>query len=149
MLAGVIGPRVVARIGRQASLMAALAVMPVGYVIYALTAHPLLAGMGEFTIVFCGVLWNIVTVSYRQRHIPDALLGRVNALYRFFGWGSLSIGALISGMLVAGAAPELGRELALRLPFAAAALIGLGLLVYGGARLRLEPSPGRQSRDVA
>lgn len=137
VLGGFIGPRIVARIGRQQSLMVALAVMPLGYLLYVLTSQPLLAAAGEFAAVFCGLLWNVVTVSYRQRHIPDALLGRVNALYRFFGWGSLSIGALIAGAMVSLAEPSLGRDMALRLPFAAAALVGVGLLIYGARRLRI------------
>lgn len=33
------------------------------------------------------VLWNVITVSFRQSVIPDDLLGRVNSVYRFFGWG--------------------------------------------------------------
>lgn len=138
VMGGLIGPRIIARIGRQAGVMVPLAVMPLGYAIYALSAHPVLAGLAEFSIVFCGMLWNIVTVSYRQRHIPDALLGRVNALYRFFGWGSLSLGALLAGVLVSLAEPSMGRDLALRLPFALATVIGLGLLVYGAKRLRVE-----------
>ena len=34
------------------------------------------------------VLWNVITVSLRQAIIPDHLLGRVNSVYRFFGWGA-------------------------------------------------------------
>jgi hypothetical protein len=34
-----------------------------------------------------GTLWNVITVSLRQRLIPDHLLGRVNSVYRFFAWG--------------------------------------------------------------
>ena len=67
--------------------------------------------------MFGGVLWNIVTVSYRQRHIPDALLGRVNSIYRFFGWGMMPLGALMGGRLMALSAPEIGREITIRLIF--------------------------------
>ncbi len=53
-----------------------------------------LAGTG-----FAGVVWNVVTVSLRQSVIPDQLLGRVNSVYRFLGWGGMPIGALIGGLL--------------------------------------------------
>ena len=46
-----------------------------------------------------GVGWNVVTVSLRQTIIPDHLLGRVNSVYRFLGWGSMPIGALVGGLL--------------------------------------------------
>ena len=56
-----------------------------------------------------GVGWNVVTVSLRQTIIPDHLLGRVNSVYRFLGWGSMPIGALAGGLLAG--------EFGLRAPF--------------------------------
>jgi hypothetical protein len=46
--------------------------------------------------------------------IPDRLLGRVNSVYRFFGWGMMPIGSLIGGALVAVLDGPLSREWALR-----------------------------------
>ena len=45
------------------------------------------------------VLWNVVTVSLRQRITPDRLLGRMNASYRLVGWGTMPLGALLGGVL--------------------------------------------------
>jgi MFS family permease len=45
------------------------------------------------------VLWNVVTVSLRQRITPDRLLGRMNASYRLVGWGTMPLGALLGGAL--------------------------------------------------
>ncbi len=45
-------------------------------------------------------LWNVITVSLRQAIIPDRLLGRVNSVYRFFGWGMMPIGIFLGGLLV-------------------------------------------------
>ena len=86
---------------------------------------------------FTAILWNVVTVSYRQRVIPDALLGRVNSIYRFFGWGMMPVGALLGGWIVAWAEPGLGREDAIRLVFLVAAIGFCLLFAYGAARLRL------------
>ncbi|TAG12798.1 MAG: MFS transporter, partial [Rhodobacterales bacterium] len=36
---------------------------------------------------FSGLVWNVVSVSTRQRLIPDALMGRVNSIYRLLAWG--------------------------------------------------------------
>jgi MFS family permease len=45
------------------------------------------------------VVWNVVTVSLRQRITPPQLLGRMNASYRLLAWGSIPIGAAIGGAL--------------------------------------------------
>jgi MFS family permease len=45
------------------------------------------------------MVWNIVTVTLRQRIVPDQLLGRVNAGYRLFAWGSQPVGALLGGLI--------------------------------------------------
>ncbi|WP_155947069.1 hypothetical protein [Pseudorhodobacter ferrugineus] len=42
----------------------------------------------------------MATISFRQRIIPDTILGRVNSIYRFFGWGAMPIEALAGGALV-------------------------------------------------
>lgn len=47
------------------------------------------------------ILWNVITVSFRQSIIPEHLLGRVNSVYRFFAWGMMPIGAAIGGGVVA------------------------------------------------
>lgn len=132
---GVLGPKVVARLGGRQSLMLALGLNIIGQGCYVFTANAYTAGLAEGIMIFGGVVWNIVTVSYRQRHIPDALLGRVNAIYRFFGWGSLSIAALASGTL-ASALEHMGREVALRAPFALGCLIICALFVFASTRLR-------------
>ena len=50
---------------------------------------------------FFVVLWNVVTVSYRQAAVPDHLLGRVNSAYRMCAWGFAPLGALAGGALAA------------------------------------------------
>lgn len=81
------------------------------------------------------VLWNVITVSLRQSLIPDRILGRVNSVYRFLGWGMMPIGSALGGAVVAVTQPALGREWALRTPYIVAAVITLGLFVYAWPRL--------------
>jgi hypothetical protein len=57
-------------------------------------------GAAMFSLMAGSMLWNIITVSWRQRRIPAELLGRVNSIYRFFGWGSMSLGAIAGGIVV-------------------------------------------------
>lgn len=81
------------------------------------------------------VVWNVVTVSLRQRIIPDHLLGRVNSVYRLFGWGTIGIGTLLGGLLVTLGEPLLGREWALRTPFVLGGVLTLMLLAYAVPRV--------------
>jgi MFS family permease len=92
------------------------------------------------------VLWNVITVSLRQSLIPDRILGRVNSVYRFLGWGMMPIGSALGGVVVAISQPILGREWALRSPYIVAAIITLGLFVYALPRLnstRIEEAKAR------
>jgi MFS family permease len=84
---------------------------------------------------FGGTLWNVITVSLRQSIIPDELLGRVNSVYRFFAWGSIPLGALVGGVIVAIAEGPLGRVTALRLPWIVGGVAQLLLMLVAGSRL--------------
>jgi MFS family permease len=70
-------------------------------------------------------MWNIATISLRQRIVPDALLGRVTSAYRLVGLGSMPLGSAVGGLVartlgrpatfvVAGSASGLGLLAALR-----------------------------------
>lgn len=82
-----------------------------------------------------GTLWNVITVSLRQSLIPDRILGRVNSVYRFIGWGMMPIGSALGGVVVAVAEPLVGREWALRAPFLIAGAITGLLFIYAAPRL--------------
>ena len=45
------------------------------------------------------MLWNITTVSFRQRVTPDHLLGRVNSAYRLVAWGTRPLGAALGAVI--------------------------------------------------
>ena len=77
-----------------------------------------------------GTLWNVITVSLRQALIPDHLLGRVNSVYRFFGWGMMPLGSLLGGAIVAITEPLAGREWALRAPLLFAAAVNVAVIFY-------------------
>jgi len=82
------------------------------------------------------VLWNVITVSFRQTVIPDDLLGRVNSVYRLFGWGMIPIGAIVGGLIVTVSESfGGGRELSLRMPFLVLGLAHVLLLAYAAPRL--------------
>lgn len=136
---GVVGSltatRISTMIGKGPSLFATLIVGAVTLAVIGFSSSaPIVWLMLAVEGVFV-VLWNVITVSLRQRVIPDRLLGRVNSVYRFFGWGMMTLGAPLGGALVSLSQPLLGREGALRLPILVAG--GLHLLAYLYALPRL------------
>ncbi|MCB1405202.1 MAG: MFS transporter [Rhodobacteraceae bacterium] len=130
-------PRLARAFGVQACLYLSIGTWAVGYAVIGLSTSGMVMATALFAVMSAAMLWNVITVSWRQRRIPTALLGRVNSLYRFFGWGSMPLGALAGGLVVALLEPGMGREMALRAPFALSALCCAGLLAFALARLRL------------
>ncbi|QKW09780.1 MFS transporter [Streptomyces sp. NA04227] len=57
------------------------------------------AGAGYLLTLFKTGMDNVLGVSLRQRMTPDALLGRMNATFRFLLTGALAIGAALSGLI--------------------------------------------------
>jgi MFS family permease len=65
----------------------------------ALTSDARLVGLAFLVGGFSIVVWNVVTVSLRQRITPDRLLGRLNSAYRLLAWGTRPLGALAGGLI--------------------------------------------------
>lgn len=136
VLGGLLAPQICARLGLRGSMIFGLIAFCVNYILFVITGSALVAGLALAIGGFGSMVWNVATVSFRQRIIPDAILGRVNSIYRFFGWGAMPLGALAGGALVTLAQTDWGREAALRLPFAVATLGTLLVLAYALTRLR-------------
>lgn len=71
---------------------------------------------------FSSFVWNVVSVSTRQRLTPDALRGRVNSIYRLLAWGMMPLGLILAGLVVSLGETVLSRGASLVLPFWVAAL---------------------------
>lgn len=67
-------------------------------------------------MAFGTTVWNTVTVSLRQRIVPPHLFGRVNSVYRWLVWGSISVGAALGGVVA--------HQFGLRAPFFVGAAFG-------------------------
>ena len=132
-----LAPRLTKAIGLHPCLLLSIAGWAVGYFVIGVSSSGIFMGLALFGVMASAMLWNVITVSWRQRRIPTELLGRVNSIYRFFGWGSMPLGALAGGFVVSLLEDGLGREAALRAPFLLAAACCVLLLVYAVFRLRL------------
>jgi MFS family permease len=127
VLGGWLGSRISRRLGPGLSVNLTLWVGAVCALATGFMSHWLLVALLTGVSMFTAILWNVITVSLRQAVIPDRLLGRVNSVYRFFGWGMIPIGALIGGLLVAALDGPLTREWALRMPWIVAGVSQLVL----------------------
>ena len=118
------------RIGQGPSLFLTLGVGAVSTLVVGLTSSATVVWVMIVLGALTGTLWNVITVSLRQALIPDHLLGRVNSVYRFFGWGMMPLGALLGGAIVAITEPLVGREWALRAPLLFAAAVNVAVIFY-------------------
>ena len=137
-LGGIVAPKISQRLGSGPSLALTLAAVPGTSLVVGLTSSwQVLWIFTAFSTIFA-VLWNVITVSLRQKIIPSELLGRVNSVYRFFGWGSISIGSLLGGLIVSIMEHFTTREIALRTPYFVAAVLGFVLMFFAIPKLTTE-----------
>lgn len=65
----------------------------------AFTTNPYIIGAGFFLGGITVSIWNVITVSLRQRVTPQRLLGRLNSAYRLLAWGTMPLGAAAAGVI--------------------------------------------------
>ena len=134
IIGGLLGPKVSEKIGRGRSLALALFTMPMTALLIGMSSLWYLVWIFVAIETFTAVLWNVVTVSLRQSLIPSHLLGRVNSVYRFFAWGTIPVGSLLGGGLVAIFEGPFGREIAFRSVYFVGAALGF-LLFFVATRV--------------
>ena len=134
---GLTAPRLLRLTGPHGGVLLALVAFPVCFLILGLANGLIIAGGALAVQMYASMLWNVVTVSYRQRLIPAELLGRVNSIYRLFAWGMIPVGALLGGAIVGALEQEMARDAAVRAPYFVAAAGSTLIWIYGLLRLRL------------
>jgi MFS family permease len=127
IVGGLVGDRVVAWMGRGAAAQWMTLASALAFIAISLSPNGIVLALVLAAFEFTGLIWNTVSVSYRQRTIPDELLGRVNSIYRLLAWGMMPVGLLLSGVVVSVAQTSMTRDLALTMPVIVAA-IGAALL---------------------
>ena len=120
--AGGLGPRITRRLGPWRSLLTAGLVMAASQTVLGLTANVIIAAAMLAASSAAWVLFDMTTVTMRQRQVPDNLLGRITSLYRTALQGSQALGALAGG-LVAAAAGIRATMLIGALPIAATVIL--------------------------
>ncbi len=120
LLGFLVAERVERRLGRARSLVLTTLGGALAVGAPALTTNPYLIGAAFFAGGTTIAIWNVITVSLRQRVTPDRLLGRLNSGYRLVAWGTRPLGAITAGVLA--------QILGLRAVFAVMAMLTLALV---------------------
>ncbi len=128
------------RLGRVNTLVLSIVLNAVALAVPVVTALPVPIGASMAAGGAGIVLWNVITVSLRQRITPDRLLGRMNASYRLVGWGTMPLGAALGGVLA--------EALGLRGAFLVAALLTLAVLA-GFRFVTEEAIAGREAAEAS
>jgi hypothetical protein len=136
VIGSLLGERVALALGPARTMQWMLAASPLAFGAIALAPGPVTVALALGFMELTGLVWNVVSVSTRQRMIPDALMGRVNSLYRLLAWGMMPVGLLLSGLVVLVAEAVLPRGTALELPFWVA---GIGSAILASAVWRAIP----------
>jgi MFS family permease len=137
VLGGLGAPKLIELWGVQKCLVISVGVWGIGYTAIGMTNNAFIMAFSLFCVMAAALVWNVITVSWRQRRIPSQLLGRVNSIYRFFGWGSMPLGALAGGAIIAVTDDYTNIEFATRAPFIAAGILCLLLTIYVALKVKL------------
>lgn len=85
--------------GRSRALTISIAGSVLTVATPAFTTDPWIIGAAFFIGGVMVAVWNVITVSLRQRVTPHRLLGRLNSAYRLLAWGTIPLGAAAGGLV--------------------------------------------------
>lgn len=145
-VAGLVGDRIAARLGTGQTMRLALLISAVLLLAVPLAPNGWLLAACFVAFEMAGITWNIVSVSLRQRLIPDDLRGRVNSLYRLLAWGMIPLGIALSGWVIGFGEAWVGRSEALKLQLwlSGGLMLGVSLAVQGPLLRGLERMAARE-----
>lgn len=105
LVLGLAAPALTRWLGNRGTLLVGQSVLALGIATAGITLSLPLVVLGIAGTGFL-VLGSVITVSYRQRAVPDHLLGRVTAAYRLLAFGGLPLGSALAGGLGAISSPR-------------------------------------------
>lgn len=102
IVGGLAGDRIASRWGTSATIILPYAIFAFASLLMGIWRNVPVAVAASAATSIAGTVWNVSTVSLRQRIIPSELFGRVNSAYRFIGTGFIAVGSAIGGFIAKG-----------------------------------------------
>ncbi len=96
---GLAGPRLMDRFGTRAGVIAPFFVFGIGNLVIGVASQPWIVAVAGFVIGFAITTWNVVTVTARQRLIPNEMFGRVNSVFRWISATASAMGIALGGVI--------------------------------------------------
>jgi MFS family permease len=96
---GLIGHRVMSSLGVRTSVVAPYLAFGAGNIVIGLATSASVVAATGFVLGASITVWNVVTVTVRQRVIPVDRFGRVNAVYRWLGAAASAVGVAAGGFV--------------------------------------------------
>jgi len=102
IVGGLAGDRIASRWGTSATIVLPYGIFALSSLVMGIWRNVPVAVVASAATAIAGTVWNVSTVSLRQRIIPTDLFGRVNSAYRFIGTGFIAVGSAIGGFIAKG-----------------------------------------------
>lgn len=99
VVGAMLGERIGKLLGQAGAIYTALVIWALTLVLTGLFPVTWFVASLAAIVSMAASTWNVITVSLRQQVIPPELFGRVNSVYRWFGWGTIPIGAVLGGQV--------------------------------------------------
>jgi predicted MFS family arabinose efflux permease len=97
---GLVSAKVVHRVGARTVAIAVEVISPAAWLAIAAFGRNVIIVVALFTVFsFALSMWNVVSMSTRQRMVPNELLGRVVTASRMLAYGATPLGALVGGFV--------------------------------------------------
>jgi MFS family permease len=112
---GVVAHHIIDAVGLRTAVVVPYLVFGAAQLVIGLAPAAWIVAIAGFVLGFAITVWNVVTVTVRQRLIPADLFGRVNGVYRWLGAAASATGVAAGGFVA--------YETNLRAPF----LVGGGV----------------------
>ncbi|MFJ7073590.1 MFS transporter [Streptomyces sp. NPDC098781] len=103
LVGGLAASRLRERFGTFPVVSTALAALGAACLLMGLVHHPVAGVAGFFALNLAAVVYQALTVAFRQTTVAREVIGRINGVYRLIGTGGAPLGAVCAG-LVAGQA---------------------------------------------
>jgi MFS family permease len=116
-----VGP-IITKLGQGRALTLAVGVIPISFVATPLVPYIAMVIVTSVINGAAAVIWNTVSISYRQKTTPSHLLGRATAVFRMVSYGAMPVGSFLGG--------PIAEIWGLKAPYFVAAIVaGLNVLI--------------------